>query len=78
MNNLYYITYCFTTEDTRCYNSPIYGELYAVDTGFGVLELGCIEDNTIYEDIHLRYGDKNIKEYINNFTGTVLSFTKVA
>ena len=68
MNNLYYIIYKF--EDN-------YGEVYAVDTGFGVLELGCVENGQIYEDVHLRNDCKNFKEYINNFTGEVLSFTRV-
>ena len=77
MNNLYYIEYVMIAEDTRCYESPIYGEVYAVDTGFGVLELGCVENGRIYEDIHLRK-EKSIKEYINSFGGDILSFTKVA
>lgn len=77
MNNLYYIEYVMTAEDTRCYHSPVYGEVYAVDTGFGVLELGCVENGQIYEDVHLRNDCKNFKEYINNFTGEVLSFTRV-
>lgn len=75
MNNLYYITYKFDSDGV---SSSIYGEVYAVDTGFGVLELGCVENGRIYEDTHLRTDCKTFKQYINNFTGEVLSFTKVA
>ena len=74
MNNLYYIEYTF--QYYTC-DKPIYGEVYAVDTGFGVLELGCVENGTIYEDVNLLQ-EKTIKEYINNFGGEILSFTKVA
>lgn len=73
MNNLYYIEYKFEYYT----NEFVYGEVYAIDTGFGVLELGCVENGTIYEDVHLR-SEKTIKEYINSFGGEVLSFTKVA
>ena len=74
MNNLYYIEYVLKIDDI---NPAVYGEVYAVDTGFGVLELGCVENGQIYEDTHLRTDCKTFKQYINNFTGTVLSFTRV-
>lgn len=74
MNNLYYIEYVLKIDNI---NPAVYGEVYAVDTGFGVLELGCVENGQIYEDVHLRNDCKNFKEYINNFTGEVLSFTRV-
>ncbi len=74
MNNLYYIVYKF---DFVGLSEPIYGEVYAVDTGFGVLELGSIENDIIYEDVHLRADCKTFKQYINQFSGEVLSFTRV-
>lgn len=74
MNNLYYIEYVLKIDNI---NPAVYGQVYAVDTGFGVLELGCVENGQIYEDVHLRNDCKNFKEYINNFTGEVLSFTRV-
>ena len=74
MNNLYYIVYKFKSDGL---SEPVYGEVYAVDTGFGVLELGCIENGTIYEDVHLRTDCKTFKQYINRFGGEVLSFTRV-
>jgi hypothetical protein len=74
VSNLYYIVYKF---DFVGLSQPIYGEVYALDTGFGVLELGCIENGTIYEDVHLRANCKTFKQYINQFSGEVLSFTRV-
>ena len=74
MNNLYYIEYVLKVDDI---NPAVYGEVYAVDTGFGVLELGTIENGQIYQDEHLCGYAANFQQYINNFTGTVLSFTRV-
>ncbi len=76
MNNLYYMEYSFSV-DKEHWTNVVYGELYVVDTGYGILELGCIENKQIYEDIYL-LKVKTIKEYINNFGGEILSFTKVA
>ena len=67
LTSLYYLEYKF--DDT-------YGESYFIDTGFGILEVGTVENNTIYENLHLAY-ELTVNAYLKNFTGTVLSCTKV-
>ena len=62
MCNLYYIQYNFI--DPQSYE--IYpGEMYIVDTGFGILELGSIDDNIIYEDLHLSH-IRNLDYYMQS------------
>jgi hypothetical protein len=70
MNDLYYIEYDF---------DGTVGELYCVDSGFGIIEIGVIEDGKVFEEDWQLAFDRNMsmKEYINTFTGTVLSCTKV-
>lgn len=70
-NKLYYITYGI--EGT---NEIIYGELYALDTGYGIVELGQIERDKIYDDDTF-YPNKTIEQFLKNVTGDIIESVEV-
>lgn len=51
-------------------------EAYVYNTQFGVLELGCVERNNIYEE---RYLTQNVtlNSYLQDLTGELVYYTKV-
>jgi len=52
------------------------GQGYIVDTGFGILELGEIENGYIYEEKRLTT-HPNLESYLEDYTAQIISITKV-
>jgi hypothetical protein len=71
MDNLYYIRYVLELDD-----STVYGELYAVNTGYGILELGLIERDKIYMETYLSKSP-TIEDYLTNSSNKVVDFVRV-
>lgn len=57
--NLYYIVYEYDDID-------IYGEMYIQDTGFGIVELGVIENDNIFDKEYYFIPKYSLEGYINS------------
>jgi len=67
MNDLYYIEY-------QIYD--VIGQAYVINTGFGILELGVMENGKVWEEQYLTE-HSTIEQYVEDRFNHVISYTKV-